>query len=70
MKILVCLFFTLYSTKNKKCLKSSSKSTSAFNPHQLQDMESLASSQEFLYGNYDLVLDEDNEIAPEGIQQI
>ena len=33
-------------------------------------MESLASSPEFVYGNFDLILDEENEIAPEGVQQI
>ena len=33
-------------------------------------MESLASSPEFVYGNFDLVIDEDNEIAPESVQQI
>ena len=33
-------------------------------------MESLASSPEFVYGNFELILDEDNEIAPEGVQQI
>ena len=31
-------------------------------------MESLASSPEFVYGNFDLILDEENEIAP-GVQQ-
>ena len=33
-------------------------------------MESLASSPEFVYGDFELILDEDNEIAPEGVQQI
>ena len=39
-------------------------------PHQLQEMDSLASSPEFVYGNFNLILDEDNEIAQEGVQQI
>ena len=33
-------------------------------------MESLASSLEFVYGNFELVLDEYNEIASERVQQI
>ena len=33
-------------------------------------MDSLASSPEFVYGNFDLILDEENEIAPEGVQKM